>query len=262
MLQFISRQSLRSVNTTRCAVLVLWWSRRGIALWVDAEKGRCAVNCVHNRLQQSATLELMCWDFPVLIDRMNEAFSISLANQSQFTWQEWSLHFHFLTSIAVGSRGLAMKQASFHCLQWQRVMHEKRAMNQQYFLTPFWQSSSVRIPGSRRAKTPCERTRHRTGWDGGLDLSGVVGRLTDCVRAPNLCPPQQRAFCFGAPLYFVDAVLEERRLQVTSNLLISINQKRATRSVNFCHVRSPSITCFFMFLETTRCAEVTHVLAH
>lgn len=64
MLQFISRQSLRSVNTTRCAVLVWLRSRGGIVLWVNAEEGRCAINRIYNRFQQSTALELMCWDFP------------------------------------------------------------------------------------------------------------------------------------------------------------------------------------------------------
>lgn len=64
MLQFVARQSLRPTNNTRCAVLVLYKTRTGVALRVDAEEGWRAVNRIYNRLQKTAALELVCRDFP------------------------------------------------------------------------------------------------------------------------------------------------------------------------------------------------------
>lgn len=85
MLQFISRQSLCSANTICCAVLVLYRSQHGIALWVNAEEGRRTVYCINNRFQQSTSLKLVCRDF--------STWWIRLGNENNFTGDLWiNLH--------------------------------------------------------------------------------------------------------------------------------------------------------------------------
>lgn len=244
MFQFVSWQSLGSVNTTRCAILVLYRPGRWFILCVDAEEGWRAINGVNNRFQQPTTLKFMCWDFPIWwmswrIDGssrwwMNEKesnFNLyahrSITNS--FTWQGWLRPIHCVKNIVADSREWAMRRASScRCQRWQMELHEIQAMSRQHFWLPFAWSNSERTLDSRRATTPCEHIQHHSGWYGDLSWVGVA---TDCFRAPNLCPPQ-RAFCFGAPLYSVDAVLEERRLHVNSKLFSTIRHCGAASRLN------------------------------
>lgn len=167
--------------------------------------------------------EIFLWwvekQIDVLMDYCEESNFNLYARQSitiSFTWQEWLRLSHCVKNTVADSREWATRlPSSCRCQRWQQVMHEPRATNRQRFSLLFAWSNSERTPDSHRATTPCERIQHHNDLNGDLSWVGVV---TDCFRAPNLCPPQ-RAFCFGAPLYSADAVLEGKKLNVNLNLI-------------------------------------------
>lgn len=153
----------------------------------------------------------------IFLHERNLIYGIVL-DQSQFsliTSQVWLHRIHCVTNIAADSCASAIERASScRCRRGRLAMRAQRAMSRPRFLLPFAWNSSERTLDSRQATLPCACTRHRSGLDGDSSRVAVAtGRQRDYVRAPNLCPLQQRAFWFGAPLYFADAVLEERRLK-------------------------------------------------
>ena len=107
-------------------------------------------------------------------------------------------------------------------------MHEPLTTSLPRFASLSSWSNYVQILDFRRAKLPFAHILHRMSSHGDLSSDAVAEEHQhEYFRAPNLCPLQQRAFWFGAPLYFGDADLEGRKLKVNIKQSIFINHPEA-----------------------------------